>query len=502
MFSGVLLGILRDGSRDLPERLSLAQVGELARQLIRERFDDEAVRPEVHSPDQSKGNLAEFPLFPNRSLHLVIPPPPPPANQRSRRMLASVAGATFLTLLVIGLGWGSWLLLVSPPSPPTVKYLPDAPKQKNLPDESEETKPKKENVVPVVSAPDKDPKVEELATIRWKGSKLTCMALAPDGQTVALGGESDTAELWDVRTKTRLASFSGHPGHIFSLALDPDGKRLAVGSRKQIWLWDVSASKRLNILDGHTGNVTGCWFCRDGKALVTVSENEAMVSGLTPGQKPVTIQGGNWELFPDGKTLGRCSFAMQSSTLELCDVFSPQQPVRIDLGITPFLGPPMIAAGSADGRRVAFAQGETVRVWDAVTSKDLGSHPFHTKTINSVDIAADGKTVASGGDDRTAILYEVDTKTRTRLEGHKRPIVRVRFSPCGKTLATGSNEDACLILWDVATGKQRKALTGNLAGMEDFQFSSNGRTLAVMCRDGGDMRVILWDVAPVTTTAK
>jgi hypothetical protein len=68
MFSGVLLDILRKGCPDLPERMSLAQVGKSAELLIRKRFADMAVRPEVHSPDQKKGDVGEIALFPNHGL--------------------------------------------------------------------------------------------------------------------------------------------------------------------------------------------------------------------------------------------------------------------------------------------------------------------------------------------------------------------------------------------------------------------------------------------------
>jgi uncharacterized metal-binding protein len=65
MFSGALLDCLQKGSLDKPERLSLFDVGELTRSLIKERFPDKAVRPELHSPDQKQGDVVVLPFFPN-----------------------------------------------------------------------------------------------------------------------------------------------------------------------------------------------------------------------------------------------------------------------------------------------------------------------------------------------------------------------------------------------------------------------------------------------------
>src|ERR1700693_3953091 len=65
MFSGALLEALRKGSLQLDERLSLLQLGDLTLNLTRERFPDDAVRPEAHAPDMRQGSLVELPFFPN-----------------------------------------------------------------------------------------------------------------------------------------------------------------------------------------------------------------------------------------------------------------------------------------------------------------------------------------------------------------------------------------------------------------------------------------------------
>lgn len=77
MFSNALLDVLRKGSVDDPEWFTLEQLGDKVRGLIREKFQDEAVRPQVLSPDQTKGSLTRLPLFPNPAL-------------RQRRILASL----------------------------------------------------------------------------------------------------------------------------------------------------------------------------------------------------------------------------------------------------------------------------------------------------------------------------------------------------------------------------------------------------------------------------
>jgi hypothetical protein len=68
MFSTVLLDILERGSTELPEKFSLWNLGLKAEDMIRERFSDTAVRPQILSPDQTVGDVAKQPIFPNFGL--------------------------------------------------------------------------------------------------------------------------------------------------------------------------------------------------------------------------------------------------------------------------------------------------------------------------------------------------------------------------------------------------------------------------------------------------
>jgi WD40 repeat protein len=50
-------------------------------------------------------------------------------------------------------------------------------------------------------------------------------------------------------------------------------------------------------------------------------------------------------------------------------------------------------------------------------------------------------------------------KPRATLKGHKQQVFSVSYSPDGKTLASGS-EDKTIKLWDAKTGKERATLKG------------------------------------------
>ena len=100
---------------------------------------------------------------------------------------------------------------------------------------------------------------------------------------------------------------------------------------------------------------------------------------------------------------------------------------------------------------------------------------------------------ASGSDDATIILWDVESKKPIGepLTGHKNAVESVVFSPDGKMLASCSM-DKTVILWSVVDRKPIGVLTGHTESVESIAFSPDGKLLASGSEDG---TIILWDVA-------
>lgn len=66
--------------------------------------------------------------------------------------------------------------------------------------------------------------------------------------------------------------------------------------------------------------------------------------------------------------------------------------------------------------------------------------------------------MATGGDDRTVIIWDTATgKARRTLKGHDLAVTSLAFSADASLLASGSG-NASIVLWDVQTGRLNRVL--------------------------------------------
>jgi RNA polymerase sigma factor (sigma-70 family) len=197
---------------------------------------------------------------------------------------------------------------------------------------------------------------------------------------------------------------------------------------------------------------------------------------------------------------------------------------------------------SGDGKLLASAGDDgIVRLWDAATGRELRQFRRHARRVFSLSFAADGKTVVSGDEEGKVWLWETATgkdlrslgqrlgcayavalapdgktvavangnihlfeaTTGTELDRFEQdpagpfPVTGIAFSPDGKTLASwfGGRFDPARLprvirLWDVATGKRRRELTGHEALLSAVAYSPQGKVIASGDQDG---MIRLWE---------
>jgi WD40 repeat protein/serine/threonine protein kinase len=185
----------------------------------------------------------------------------------------------------------------------------------------------------------------------------TAWALSVGGESLAVGEETGTVEVWGLRSRVSHVVMATRVGAVVeALAFSPDRKLLAAGGENgAIKLWDRATGAEQAALRGHQTRIRCLCFSGDGSVLASASDdNTAKLWDVATARERTTLRGHNGEvraiaLSPDGRT---------------------------------------VATGVDDG---------TVKLWDIATAQEIASLDAQHGGIQVVTFSADGKTLASGG---------------------------------------------------------------------------------------------------------
>ena len=354
------------------------------------------------------------------------------------------------------------------------------------------------------------------------------LAASPKSNLVASGMSGSHVVLWDLGEKRDVRRFVGHErsnwrggttGHILAVAFSPDGTKLASGSDDlTARVWDVASGKQLAKFEANGSPVQSICWTSDGKRILAGEFNGTLTAWDVGTQELVQRSddvSGKWiALSPDDRRI--------ATNLRLLDAESFQLARRLENKDNVAAVAPQF---SKDGRRVVAGSGTTlVRVWDAVTGKELARVDDAPGQTNKVAISPDGRQIAFGGggswnDKENRLIKTADNALRVwRLPesvwpqvgrianaSHENQITEIRRfgdlhverlkdvvvvpTRSGRQVATASS-DGTVRLWNVDTGNQVQALLEHERGVLAVAASADGNTLATADGSGS---VRLWN---------
>lgn len=256
-----------------------------------------------------------------------------------------------------------------------------------------------------------------------------------------------------------------------SITFSPDGRRLAIGTLGEIIsVWDTFTWREVMRVrpatpGGYVPQVRALAFSPDGHWLISGSDGQ---------------------------------FA------QVWDIATAQEISRMKHEDQIFA-----VAFSPDGRLVASGAGDTVKVWEAATGRELYSI---TGSIgNIVVFSPDGKMIASSGSTKI-MVWETETgrivtekvqviRDENDPVDHMRAIRALAFSPDGRLIASAEGKSrgsfmeprqptgGKILVWEAVTG-QEVAKMRHTDEVRTLEFSPNGRWLASGSFDG---KAVVWE---------
>jgi WD40 repeat protein len=270
------------------------------------------------------------------------------------------------------------------------------------------------------------------------------------------GEQSDYPEL----STPKIAAAAGVHQYLTSLALSPDGRRLAIGRYRHVELVDPVTRQVVGKTKELAGKVNSVSYSRDGKTFVAASGipglyGVATICKWTDGTVVSQIKGHKDALYdarlsPNGELLATCSYDRQ---INLWTVATG----KLVRTLTGHNGAVYELAFSKDGSILASASADaTVKLWNVKTGERLDTLGQPESEQCTVAFTSDGNAVVAGGADRQLRLWQLVSRERPEINplkfsrtSHDSSIVKLAFSPSGSKLLSAS-EGRELVLWDVA----------------------------------------------------
>lgn len=199
-----------------------------------------------------------------------------------------------------------------------------------------------------------------------------------------------------------IAAIDAHDDHCNDVAFTKDGETLvSAGMDNVVKLWSVGDWENRGTFAGHEKSVNSLSFFPDGNTLVTGSTDERM----------------NFWSFPDGKLLESRPKSANNAQV------------------------------SPNGKYIASAIRNKIRVWASDSGKELFRVDDHGKKNHAILFSTDSQTLFTGGlADHISLWSLPEGEHLGRLEGHKQVVMSLQFAGDGSDLAS-TGYDGSLRLW-------------------------------------------------------
>ena len=273
-----------------------------------------------------------------------------------------------------------------------------------------------------------------IAICRDHDRPVRSVAFSPNGKMIVSGSADSYLRLWNLKGTMIGQPFRGHEDEVLAVAFSPNGEMIVSASEdKYLRLWNLEGKIIGLPFSGHSNAVKAVAFSPDSTTIASGSRD---------------------------KTL--CLWDLQGDLI--------QKPFEHENGV-------LSLAFSHDGRKIISCSGNLLYLWN-LQGVILRKFEAHTSIVRCISVSPDGKIIATGSDDKTIRLWDLEGEPiSSPFRGHDAPVWSVSFSADGKTIVSGS-DDKKIRLWDLQGKRIGLALDGHTGYVKSVIFSPVDNVIA------------------------
>nr|DBA22762.1 TPA: hypothetical protein GDO54_013771 [Pyxicephalus adspersus] len=332
-------------------------------------------------------------------------------------------------------------------------------------------------------------------------SPLNCVAFHPRGHVVAVGSWDGKISVVHLENWKRSAVLHGISS-VRTVSFSMEGSVVVSGSLDGwVSLWSWEAQVELSRFRAHSGAALTANFLRHGGYLLTGGEDgkvQVSSGGLGRLYGQACLKNGtssvlSLALSPNQEMLAVgyhsdsvCVYSVNTGDLVTQCSFSD-----VAVSSLVWLSNNILVSGSSDS---------LVRVWN-ISSGEGSCHltlSGHERSV--MDLALSSKLLASASEDVSVCLWPVESLLVSNptispvsvLRGHTAAVTCCSFSSDGKLLATGG-QDRSVLCWDVSVNPPILSCT-LLSSHKDWVTCCSWTDSGMLISGSGDGAVYLWDI--------